>query len=745
MYYSTEVKEAAKRLFLRRCKAKEIQAQLNLPNIRIVYYWIRQGGWEDMLSDEEPLTAVGRRITLLLDKAGSLTKDELNELDRLTTVRERLLKQAVKPSTAPAGESAGEPQERRQGGRGERSNRGDSGGKKREKKAKNDISGLTEVDFLDKFISKMYRYQQELFAAKQNPLTCRIRNILKSRQVGLTYYFAGEAFMDAVLTGDNQVFLSASRSQSEIFRSYIIQFAKSWFDIELTGNPIMLSNGAELRFLSTNSSTAQGYHGHVYVDEYFWIRDFDKLSTVASAMGTHKKWRKTYFSTPSAVSHQAYPFWSGEEFRNSKRGKKAGGTWPTEASYTQGALCPDGQWRKTITLDDAIAGGCDLFDLEQLQLEYDEDKFQQLFYCKFIDSSQSAFGLKDLERCYSDLSLWEDYNPELDRPFGNSPVWLGYDPSRTRDDATCVVVAPPLEPGAKFRILEKHSWRGHSFTFQAAQVKKLTERFNVQHIGIDITGVGYGVFDLVRDFYAKATPIHYSLETKNTLVLKAQDTIQGSRIEWDAGWTDIAQAFLTIKRGTTTSGQVTYSASRTDATGHADIAWAVMHALANEPLNTNKRRRSRYVTSGNNAQASTQKAPSQPAGATATAHAGVHLRGTGTGAVRQHRRVPGRISQRRRRDLQTASVAGGPGQVATRQRTPRRYPQVQTQPAVARIHPVRRLQHADHGTGESGLHGVRRGVLLSRYQCLRRSAGDAAPARYQHAGEGRRWVQDAAA
>lgn len=203
------------------------------------------------------------------------------------------------------------------------------------------------MDFLDKFISKMYRYQQELFAAKQNPLTCRLRNILKSRQVGLTYYFAGEAFMDAVLTGDNQVFLSASRAQSEIFRSYIIQFAQKWFGIELTGNPIVLSNGAELRFLSTNSSTAQGYHGHVYVDEYFWIRDFEKLSTVASAMGTHKKWRKTYFSTPSAVSHQAYPFWTGETFRNGKRGKKTAGEWPAETAYTQGALCPDGQWRKT--------------------------------------------------------------------------------------------------------------------------------------------------------------------------------------------------------------------------------------------------------------------------------------------------------------------------------------------------------------------------------------------------------------
>ncbi len=95
----------------------------------------------------------------------------------------------------------------------------------------------------------------------------------------------------------------------------------------------------------------------------------------------------------SPRTRRGYPFWTGEAFRNDKRRKKAAGEWPSEASYTQGALCPDGQWRKTITLDDAIAGGCDLFDVAQLELEYDEDKFQQLFYCKFIDSTQSAFGL----------------------------------------------------------------------------------------------------------------------------------------------------------------------------------------------------------------------------------------------------------------------------------------------------------------------------------------------------------------
>jgi uncharacterized protein YjcR len=690
MYYSVEVKEAAKRLFLRRYKAKEIQAQLNLPSIRIVYHWIREGDWEEMLSDEEPLIAVSRRITLILEKQTSLSKDDLNELDRLTSLRERLSKQCAKASPiAQTDEVHHEPRPRddQQGKPRERGERGGKGGKKREKAAKNDVSELTEVDFLDKFISKMYGYQKELYQAKLNPLTARIRNILKSRQVGLTYYFAGEAFMDAVLTGDNQVFLSASRAQSEIFRSYIISFAQEWFGLELTGNPIVLSKDgkpwAELRFLSTNSSTAQGHHGHVYVDEYFWIQNFEKLNTVASAMATHKKWRKTYFSTPSAVSHQAYPFWTGEKFRNSKR-KNAKDPWPTDQHIAAGALCPDGQWRKIITILDAIAGGCDLFDLEQLQLEYDEDKFQQLFMCKFIDSTQSAFGLADLERCYSDLSLWTDYDPDDPRPFGNSPVWIGYDPSRTRDDATCVVIAPPLETGGKFRILEKHSWRGQSFKYQAEQVKKLTERFNVQHIGIDTTGIGYGVFDLVRDFYPRATSIHYSLETKNTLVLKAQDTIQGSRIEWDAGWSDIAQAFLTIKRGTTGSGQVTYSASRTDATGHADIAWAIMHALANEPLNTNKSRRSRYVTSGQGPHVSTsQKTANTDRASAQRADAVVHIRRTRGGTDREHRPIPGRVCQPRRADVQTPSIANWSRQTAQGQRASRRHSRIQAQSVAA--------------------------------------------------------------
>jgi hypothetical protein len=69
------------------------------------------------------------------------------------------------------------------------------------------------------------------------------------------------------------------------------------------------------------------------------------------------------------------------------------------------------------------------------------------------------------------------------------------------------------------------------------------------------------------------------------MVLKAQSVISKGRLEFDAGWSDLAHSFMAIRRGLTQSGRnVTYMAGRTEATGHADLAWAVMHVLDHEPL-----------------------------------------------------------------------------------------------------------------------------------------------------------------
>ena len=594
MKYAPEIKDAAHKLYLKQYEVPEISEQLGVPS-RTLYYWIQQGKWDAALKHETPIHAIIRRMTLLI--SGDLPGDrkaQLDELDRLTGALDALKKQeerfliaqakARAVSSAPAESDGGD----------------SSGGQRRAGKQKgpkqNQVSHLTADDFNGPFRDQLHKYQLKWLEAKENPLTCRIRNILKSRQIGATWYFSREAFEDAVLSGDNQIFLSASRAQAEIFRAYIVAFAREAFNIKLVGNPIVLDNGAELHFLSTNSATSQGYSGHVYADEVFWIRGFNELNKLAGAMATRKKFRKTYVSTPSAKSHDAYPFWSMATYNERLRKRnKPEAAFPTAKQLREGVKCADNQWRNIVTIDDAIAGGNDEFDLVELELEYSDDEFKQLFRCIFIDDKKSVFKLKQLEKCLADIhEQIKTFKPDSPRPWGDRPVWVGYDPSRTTDNATCVVIAPPDEQNTHFIVLEKHSWRGVNFQFQAKQIEAITKRYKVEHLGIDTTGIGYGVFDLVQAFYPRAQAIHYSVDVKIELVMKAISVIGAGRIIWDQSWSDIAAGFMTIRQTSTRGGTITYAAGRTEATGHADSAWAIMHALIKEPINYERKRQSSW-------------------------------------------------------------------------------------------------------------------------------------------------------
>ena len=166
----------------------------------------------------------------------------------------------------------------------------------------------------------------------------------------------------------------------------------------------------------------------------------------------------------------------------------------------------------------------------------------------------------------------------------NAGVWGGYDPSRTRDDASFVVLLPPQKEGDKIRTLERHTWKGKSYLWQVGRIRELHDKYRFQHMGIDVTGPGQAVLENVRLFCPVAMPITYSVATKAALVLKGLEVMEQKRLAWDAAETDIAHAFMTIRQVATPSGQVTYAAHRTDTTGHADVAWAIMHALAAEPL-----------------------------------------------------------------------------------------------------------------------------------------------------------------
>ncbi|MFV8669557.1 terminase ATPase subunit family protein [Ralstonia pseudosolanacearum] len=534
-----------------------------------VHSWKRRDGWDATDAVERVASSIEERMAQLVAKEVKEGRD-YKEIDLLGRQMERMAR--VRRYEASGNETDLNPKVANR-------NKGP-----RSKPERNAISFEEQTQLLEAFRDSMFDYQRVWYEAGQFE---RIRNLLKSRQIGATWYFAREAFIDALTTGRNQIFLSASKAQAHVFKQYIVQFAKDAAGVELKGDPMVLPNGATLYFLGTNARTAQSYHGNLYFDEYFWVPRFQELRKVASGMAIHKHWRQTYFSTPSSLSHEAYPFWSGALFNRGKAKDKQIKLDVSHAALRNGMRCADGQWRQIVTVEDALRGGCNLFDIDQLRLEYSELDFANLLMCAFIDDNASVFPLSMLMRGMVDSwEEWEDFRPFAPRPFGDRPVWVGYDPNGGGgDSAALVVVAPPLVPGGKFRVLERHQFRGIDYEEQAGAIRRVCERFSVAYVGIDRTGIGDAVFRLVQKFRPDTEGFTYSVEVKTGLVLKAHDVISKGRLEFDAGWTDFAASFMSIKKTTTAAGgRVTYQAGRSEDTSHADLAWACMHALSHEPL-----------------------------------------------------------------------------------------------------------------------------------------------------------------
>jgi uncharacterized protein YjcR len=565
--YTRAPRIAARSLYWQGWRCPRIAEQFGL-SMSTVYTWKDRDGWDKTKPIDRVEGTLEARLVQLIAKEVKEGRD-FKEIDLLGRQMERLAR------VHKYGESGNErdlnPRMRGPGP---------------SRKAKNALDEEQVATLETAFFDSLFSYQRGWYEAG---LRERIRDILKSRQIGATWYFSREAIVDAAKNARNKIFLSASQAQAHIFRNYIVQFVKQTVGVTLTGSPIVLDNGAELHFLSTNSATAQGYHGDVYLDEYFWIQNFQRFRKVTSGMAMHKQWRQTYFSTPSSIGHEAYPFWTGALFN--KRRKKADRVEidVSHAALAGGATCADGQWRQIVTVEDAVADGCDLFDVEQLRLEYGPEEFANLLMCEFVDDTQSAFPMSAMQGCMVDSwEVWDDFRPFAPRPMGDAPVWIGYDPNGAGEDgdgAGLVVVAASQQTSRAHRAIERHRLKGQDYAAQDKFIREIAGRYNLEHIGIDVSGLGDAVAQLVAKWFPSVTRYRYTAALKSQMVLQAQQLIRKGRFEFDAGWTDMAQSFMAIKREMTAGGrQMTYHAGRNSATGHADLAWATMHALHHEPI-----------------------------------------------------------------------------------------------------------------------------------------------------------------
>lgn len=570
----------ARSLFWRGWTVQQIANDLELP-YATVYSWKVRHKWDDAPAIQRAEEGTLERYLTLLAKDNK-TSGDFKEIDLIGRQFERLARVA---RYADGGNEADLNPARSNGAKATNA---------KKEKTKNLLTRADLAKLRADLETGLFGHQREWLAST----SMRTRMILKSRQIGATWYFARERLLVALETGKNQIFISASRAQANIFRNYIVQWVQKVCGFGLAGDPMVIQRGEDedgepleavtLYFLGTNYRTAQGYTGDVIIDECFWIYGFEELFKVASAIATHKQFTRTLFSTPSTLAHEAYPMWTGE--RVNKRRPK-GDKLKIDIGHEvlrRGLLGADGIWRQIVTVFDAIDGGFNLVDVDELQIEYSADEFDNLFRCLFLDDSQSMFPFALMRRCMVDSwDKWhKDFQPYALRPY-EGEVWLGYDPnaseSATADDAALVAIAPPTTPGGKFRILEKQRLKGLDFEGQAAAIRAMHAKYNVTKIAIDVSGAGKAVHMLVSKWFPDAVAITYSVQTKTAMVLKAKNVISSGRLEFDAGWMDMMAAFMAIRPELTKYG-ITYVAHRAGGVGHADLAFATMHALFFEPL-----------------------------------------------------------------------------------------------------------------------------------------------------------------
>ncbi|HHU1435541.1 TPA: terminase large subunit domain-containing protein [Escherichia coli] len=555
MNTAEDLSTKAKSLYWQAFSITQISKEIGV-SINTIYSWRRRYEWDKATPMQRVQDRTHVRYLRLVEKEDKTPKD-FKEIDLLARQLDRF----------------------------ERHERRDQEKEKKAKTPKNHFTEEQITQLRTLIFDSLYEHQKRWFKQWNR----RNRFILKSRQIGATWYFAREALLRALETGNNQIFLSASRAQAFQFKRFIQKLARE-IGVELKGgDAIELSNGAILYFLGTSAATAQSYTGDLYLDEAFWISNFIKLRSVAAGMATQKGLRRTYFSTPSSEEHEAYPFWTGDQFNESRRRSDRVDIDTSYKALKNGKLCGDNIWRQIVTLEDAMKLGFDLVDIDEIRSENSLDEYANLYGCTFVKAGERAFDYNTILGCGVDGYMpdaWPDWNPFAPRPLGNRPVWVSYDPNGSSgkgDSAGLVVLAPPAVPGGKFRAVERHQLRGMEYEEQAKFIKEITTRYNVQHIAIDGTGIGDAVYQLVIKFFPQAVKYNYSPVLKRSMVLKMLMVIRAGRFEFDAGMMDLAQSFMTVRK-VTAGGVITYQSDRARGSNHGDLAWATMQGIYNEPI-----------------------------------------------------------------------------------------------------------------------------------------------------------------
>lgn len=421
----------------------------------------------------------------------------------------------------------------------------------------------------------------------------------KSRRIGMTYVQSYEDVEDCVAKQVSSVWFSSADLTAA--REYI-EYCKKWAKIfnavaedlgeviidekkDIKAFVLQFKNGTRINALSSNPSQFRSKGGKVILDEYAFHDDQAALWAAARPCITWG-YPLRILSTHNGKSCKYYKF-----IEDVKKGKL---NWSLHSTPIHKAV-EEG-------LADKITGK---FLTEEERQEWlleekrncgDETTWQQEYCCIAVDEATAFLTYELIESCMLEGIL---------RPLGKitGDMYVGMDIGRKKD-LTVITILEKLGDVKYVRGIKV--LKRMPFFIQEAILFGILKHKTFRRACIDNSGLGMNLAENAwRKFGRRVEPVTFTSSVKEELAYTSLQNFQDKlvRIPDDE---KLKNDLHSVKKLTTSSGNIRFDVEASDTDGHADRFWSLslgLHAAAssfNEPIYvaTRKRRKTQDILRG---------------------------------------------------------------------------------------------------------------------------------------------------
>lgn len=330
---------------------------------------------------------------------------------------------------------------------------------------------------------------------------------------------------------------------------------------------IELKNGTRHIFLPANPDTARGYSGNIYLDEFAFHKNSDKIWTSLYPIVTrHPDYKIRITSSPNGKDNMFYRLWNGDY--EQLTGKKV--------------------WERHKTdVYDAIKEGYQV-DIDELRAGLANDlAWAQEYELKFIDEATSLLPYSLIESC-------EDWKATLECVLEviKNPVYVGMDIGRRNNPSIIWILE---DVGGVLWTRSVIELKNVEFSKQKEVLFSVLKY--ARQCAIDETGLGMQLAEEAeKQFGNKVIRMFFTSKNKELLASGIRRAFDDKEVRVPIDL-DIRKDLHSVRQSVTASGQMKYDSAQ-DGDYHSDRFWALSLAIYSKQNQTFVPYTSNLVTAG---------------------------------------------------------------------------------------------------------------------------------------------------